>query len=64
MVSMLEILKLAFDKKASDIHITAGCPPALRINGNIYRLDTDPLNAEQSKKNVLFRSFGRAKSLF
>ena len=50
MISMLDILKLAYEKKASDIHITAGCPPALRINGSIYKIETEPLTAEMSKK--------------
>ncbi len=50
MVSMLEVLKLAYNKKASDIHITTGSPPVLRINGQLFKLDTDPLNSEQTKK--------------
>ena len=49
MISLLEILKLAHNKKASDIHITVGSPPALRIDGQLLKLDTDPLNSEQTK---------------
>ena len=46
---MLEVFKLAQDKKASDVHITSGNPPVLRINGDLFRLDTEPLNPEQTK---------------
>ena len=49
MISILEILKLAKQKQASDIHITAGSPPILRIYGNIFKIDTAPLNAEETK---------------
>lgn len=49
MVSMLEILKVAHQEKASDIHITTGSPPVIRINGEIRRLDTEPLDSEQTK---------------
>ena len=49
MISMLEILKLAYSKKASDIHITTGGPPVIRINGELFRLDTEPLSPEQTK---------------
>ena len=49
MASILDIFKLAQDKKASDIHITTGSPPILRINGELFKLDTEPLNSEQTK---------------
>ena len=49
MISMLEILKLAQTKNASDIHITSGSPPVLRINGQIFKLDTEPLSSEETK---------------
>lgn len=49
MISMLEIFKLARDKNASDIHITAGSPPVLRVDGQLFKLDTEPLTSEQTK---------------
>lgn len=49
MISILEIFKLAQDKNASDIHITTGNSPILRINGELFKLDTEPLNSEQTK---------------
>lgn len=49
MISLLEVLKLAHTQNASDVHITAESPPVLRINGQIFKLDTEPLTAEQAK---------------
>ena len=49
MISILEVLKLAHNKKASDVHITAGSPPVLRLDGQLFKLDTEPLNSEQTK---------------
>ena len=46
---MLEILKLAQAQNASDVHITVGSPPVLRVNGQILKLDTEALNPEQTK---------------
>ena len=49
MVSLLEVLKVAHAQNASDVHITADSPPVLRINGQIFKLDAEPLTAEQTK---------------
>ena len=49
MVSLLEVLKLAKNNNASDIHITAGAPPLIRINGQLFRLETESLNSEDTK---------------
>ena len=49
MISLLEVLKLAHTHNASDVHITEGSPPVLRINGQISKLDVKPLTSEQTK---------------
>ena len=49
MVSLLDVLQLAKNKDASDIHITVGAPPLLRINGALLRLETDHLTSEDTK---------------
>ena len=49
MISLLEVLKLAHTHNASDVHITEGSPPVLRINGQISKLDVEPLTSEQTK---------------
>ncbi len=49
MISIVQILKLAAEKKASDVHLTANSPPILRVNGSIFRVNNPPLNSEQVK---------------
>ena len=49
MVSMIQVLKTAVRENASDIHITAGVPPALRVKGEILFLNVEPLTGQQSK---------------
>src|ERR1700677_4819093 len=33
-----QILKRASEKRASDLHLKAGLPPIVRVNGNLYYL--------------------------
>ena len=49
MISIIQILQMAIKEKASDVHIVAGNPPILRVNGKVVRLNMDPLTLEQSK---------------
>lgn len=41
-----EILELAVTKKASDIHISAGLPPVIRIDGNLFRTNLPVLSSD------------------
>ena len=50
MISMIQILKLATEKKASDIHITMNSPPVLRINGRICKINVPVLGQEETKQ--------------
>lgn len=63
MINLRELLQEMIDKKASDLHITAGIPPQLRIDGNIaptthellspedtLRITYSVLNEEQQKR--------------
>ena len=36
-----QILRRATEKKASDLHLKAGLPPIVRVNGNLYYLGDD-----------------------
>ena len=49
MISVLDVLKLACDKKASDVHITVGSPPVIRLDGELFKLDTEVLSSEDTK---------------
>jgi len=45
-----ELLHLAVKSGASDIHLSAGEVPALRIDGEIERLDLPPLSPDEAKR--------------
>src|SRR5438045_6477877 len=40
---------LMFDQKASDLHLSAGNQPILRINGELHRVDYPPLESDTLK---------------
>lgn len=46
------LLQLAVDRKASDIFISAGVPPTLKINGVLTRLDATVLTPKDTEKMV------------
>ena len=46
MVNLRDLLQEMIDNKASDLHITAGVPPQLRVDGVIQGTDHDPLTPE------------------
>ena len=48
-----ELLKIAVDREASDLHVRAGAPPILRIHGNLIPIGdghASPLSAEQTQQ--------------
>jgi twitching motility protein PilT len=47
-MEITEILGLAVERGASDVHLSAGEPPMLRIHGDIHRLDHPPLTREEA----------------
>ena len=40
-----QLLRAAVELKASDIHITTGVPPIMRINGRLKRYGKDVLSS-------------------
>ncbi|NUN13262.1 MAG: PilT/PilU family type 4a pilus ATPase [Myxococcales bacterium] len=38
-----KLLQTMVETKASDLHLTAGAPPCLRVNGDIYKVKSAPL---------------------
>ena len=40
---------LMFEQKASDLHLSAGNSPMLRINGELHRVDYPPLENDTLK---------------
>ncbi|MCM8537125.1 MAG: type IV pilus twitching motility protein PilT [Lentisphaeraceae bacterium] len=50
MIEMPDLLQLVIDEGASDLHITTGVPPMLRMNGSLTPLDTAPLQSEDTER--------------
>ncbi len=52
-VTILDLLVQLVEHSASDLHITAGVPPSLRIHGHLVRLDYKPMTPEDTR-NLAF----------
>ncbi|MCB4790756.1 MAG: type IV pilus twitching motility protein PilT [Elusimicrobia bacterium] len=52
MLNMEELLKLLVEKKASDLHLTPGVSPMLRIDGEMVSTDFDKLTPDVCQKLV------------
>ena len=50
MANLHQLLKIMFDKGASDLHITVGSPPQVRIDGQLVPLKTAPLTAAETRQ--------------
>ncbi len=50
MVSLRDLLEEMVKKGASDLHLTVGTPPQLRIDGKLVRTEHDVLDAEMTMK--------------
>ena len=49
-IDIHRLLQTMVEQGASDLHLTAESPPALRINGNLYPLKTQPLTGREVEK--------------
>src|SRR4030095_9092110 len=49
-VNLHQLLKAMVEKGASDMHITAGAPPLLRIDGEVIPLKLPPLTPAATKQ--------------
>ena len=47
-MDIIELLKFSQKESASDIHISSGEPPFMRINGDMRMIDTPPLTKEEA----------------
>ncbi|MBL8729984.1 MAG: type IV pilus twitching motility protein PilT [Planctomycetes bacterium] len=52
MVSMEELLNLMVQRGGSDLHISVGAPPKIRIDGKLVDTEYEPLMPESTKKLV------------
>src|SRR5579862_1155351 len=51
-VHMDDILRMAIERKASDIHLTAGLPPMIRLDGELVPLPYSILQASDTQRLV------------
>ncbi|MFH1612630.1 MAG: type IV pilus twitching motility protein PilT [bacterium] len=50
LVNIKELLSLMVEKEASDLHLTVGTPPQLRIDGKLLRLDYEDLTPDLTQQ--------------
>ena len=50
MANMHQLLKTMIEKGASDLHITTGTPPQLRIDGKLHPLKMPPMSPQETKQ--------------
>ncbi len=50
MITLHQLLKSMIDRGASDLHVTAGTPPQLRIDGDLTPVKADPLSPAETKE--------------
>ncbi|MGS2722831.1 PilT/PilU family type 4a pilus ATPase [Porticoccus sp. GXU_MW_L64] len=48
-----KLLKLMVEKKASDLFITAGVPPCVKVNGQLMPVNSGPMSPEKAREAVL-----------
>ncbi|MGB3862852.1 MAG: type IV pilus twitching motility protein PilT [Candidatus Aminicenantaceae bacterium] len=63
-LTIQELLQLAVEKDASDLHITTHVPPRLRIHGMLISLDHPPLSPAETKNLVYALLTDRQKKMF
>src|SRR6056297_2157574 len=52
MIDIDELLKISVNRNASDIFITVGIPPTLKIDGNLVKLDHPKLSPEDTENLI------------
>ena len=52
-MDVAELLAFAFKQGASDIHLSAGLPPLIRVDGEIKRINVDPLD-DRTVHNMIY----------
>lgn len=51
-IQIQQLFKVMVESKASDLHLSVGVPPALRINGTIVKVKTGSLAPEDTKRLI------------
>jgi len=51
-MDLIDILSEVLERDASDLHLTTGSPPIVRLNGELYALDAPKLTAAQTRELI------------
>jgi twitching motility protein PilT len=46
-MNIQELLNFSVNQGASDLHVTAGMPPLIRVDGDIRRINVDPMDHKE-----------------
>jgi twitching motility protein PilT len=46
-MDITQLLAFSVKNKASDLHLSAGLPPMIRVHGDVRRINVDPLEHKQ-----------------
>ena len=46
-MDITQLLAFSVKNKASDLHLSAGLPPMIRVNGDVRRLNVEPLEHKE-----------------
>lgn len=52
MITLEELLRVMMERRSSDLHVSAGSPPRIRIDGMLIPLEYDMMDAETTQKLV------------
>lgn len=63
MIEINDLLRISLEQKASDIHISVGVPPKLRINGRLDSYGTDIITPDDTKDMLLPTMNSRHKEI-
>src|SRR3970040_1965719 len=50
MISIHNLLSMVYEKGASDLHITTGAPPTIRVDGRLLPMPAEPLMPQDTKR--------------
>src|SRR2546428_6290684 len=53
-VPVPELLEVLLDRGASDLHLTAGAPPTIRLNGDLVRLEEYPILTPRGLQGMIY----------
>ena len=63
MIDMNELLAMAIEQNASDVHLAVGIPPKFRINGALKEVDVPPLTALDAAESIGMTMNERQKAI-